>query len=91
MCAYVSVGLPCVCMFVSWSAFCVHVCQSLGLLCACVSVGPPCVCMCVSRSDLCAQVAVGHTLCVHVCQSVCLVCACAGRPGLYVDLSVGLP
>ena len=26
VCAYVSVGLPCVCMFVSWSAFCVHVC-----------------------------------------------------------------
>ena len=43
LCACVSVGLPCVCMYVGRSALC-------------VSIGLPYVCMCVGRSALCVGV-----------------------------------
>ena len=82
MCACVSVGLPCVCMYVGRSALCVSVVCLVchGVVCACIRlIGLPCVfgLPCVLVGLPC------------VCRSVCLVCVgrCVGRSALCVGRS----
>ena len=73
--ACVLVGLPGVCMCVSRSALCVHVCQS-GLPCVYMCVSQVClVCTCVLVSLPSVYMCVGQSaFCEHVSWSVCLVC-----------------